>query len=199
MRPFDFETQSDSLPLRTRSNSILLLLVALGMFAVGMYYRNNALTATIIFRDEVNGVRAQLPANWLIDTEEPGTILQVEDVGGSAFNAVIKISILTVGPDATPRNVVDQLTVQGPFQLPGYGLLETRTVQLGEDEATQIEYYYVASETNPFLETIPVVVQGVDLVVIRGNQAIIFTFQDDRRTFAEKRRYFDRFLASVDY
>lgn len=199
MRPFDFDDQESALPPRTRANSILVLIVLLVMFAVGMFYRNNALTATVEFQDELNGISAQLPANWLIDTDEPGIILQVEDVGGSAFNTLIQISIQTVGPDATPRNVVDQLTVQGPVQYPGYGLLETREVRLGEDDATQIEYYYVASEPNPFLETIPVVVQGVDLVVIRGNQAIIFTFQDDRNTFPEKRRYFDQFLASVEY
>lgn len=199
MRAFDFDAQDSQLPPQTRINSILILIVAVGMFAVGLYYRNNALTATVVFQDELNGISAQLPANWLISTEASGSILRVEDVGGSTFNTVIQISIQTVGPDATSRNVVDQLSVQGPFRFPSYGLLETRSVRLGEDEATQIEYYYVASESNPFLETIPVVVQGVDLVVIRGNQAIIFTFQDDQRTFEDKRRYFDRFLTSVEY
>lgn len=199
MRPFAFETASDDLPPRTRSNSLLVLIVALLMFGVGMFYRENALNATVSFQDEINGISAELPANWLIDTNEPGTVLQVEDVGGSAFNTLIQISIQTVGPDATPRNVVDQLTVQGPFRFASYGLLSTQSVRLGEDEAIQIEYYYVASEANPFLETIPVVVQGIDLVIIRGSQAIIFTYQDDRRTFEENRRYFDRFLASVEY
>ncbi|PJF44017.1 MAG: hypothetical protein CUN55_06110, partial [Phototrophicales bacterium] len=155
MRPFDFETHNADLPPRTRINSILMLLTALGMFALGMYYRNDALTATVAFRDEINGISAQLPANWLINTDDPNVVLRVEDVGGSGFNTRIQISIQTVGPDATPRNVIDQLSVQGPFQFPSYGLLETRSIRLGEDEATLIEYYYVASETNPFLETIP--------------------------------------------
>lgn len=197
MRPQDGGTPE--VPRHVTINSVLLIIVGLGMFALGMNYRNNALSATVFFEDQINGITAQLPANWLIDTEGPGYVLRVEDAGGGTFNSVIQIGVETVGENAAPRNVVDQINLRLSVELDNYKPLEIRPIQFGEDDATQITYAFVAVEPNPFVESVPVVVQGVDLVVIRGNQALIFSFRDNRETFETNRSYFDRFLASVEY
>lgn len=183
---------------RVTINSIMVIVVAAGMFFWGLNFRGNALNATILFEDQISGIRAQVPANWLLDTEGD-YILRAENLGEGAFNTQIQITVQTVGPSAVPRNVVDQLNVQGPARFANYESLEISDIQIGEDNATQIVYSFIASENNPFLETIPVVVQGIDVVVIRGSQAIIFTFRDDRSNFEENRIYFDRFLSSVEY
>jgi hypothetical protein len=199
MRPFEREDATDKTPRRVTVNSLLLIVVGLGMFALGMNYRNNALSATVVFEDQINGITAQLPANWLIDTESEAYVLRVEDVGGGTFNPVIQIDVETVGENAVPRNVVDQINLRLSVELDNYKTLEIAPVQFGEDEATQITYAFVSAELNPFLQAVPVVVQGVDLVVIRGNQALIFSFRDNRETFEVNRDYFERFLASVEY
>ena len=112
---------------------------------------------------------------------------------------MIQATIQIVGTDASPRNVVDLIDVQGPARLPTYRVLSTETTNLGESEAIQITYVYVETEENPFLESIPIVVQGIDLVVIRKNQAIIFTYRDAQQNFEKNRFYFDNFLATVEF
>lgn len=199
MRPQDtFDEQPES-SQRVAINSALLAIVALAMFALGMNFRSNALNATVLFDDQINGISGLLPANWLLDTESPEYVLRAEDVGAGAFNPLIQIDVQTVGEQASPRNIVDQINLQLSVELSQYTTLEIAQVQVGEDEATQITYAFVASEPNPFLQSVPVVVQGIDLVVIRQNQALIFTFRDNRVTFEDNRRYFDSFLASVEY
>lgn len=198
MRPFD-SPQSDDTDRSVALNSILIIIFGLGLFALGLNYRNNALGATVFFEDQVNGITAQLPANWLIDTESDRYVLRVEDVGAGAFNPLIQIQVETVGANASPRNVVDQINLRLSVELDNYKTLEILPVRFGEDEATQITYAFVAAEPNPFLQSVPVVVQGVDLVVIRGNQALIFSFRDNRETFETNLSYFDRFLVSVEY
>ena len=200
MSTFDigFEEQSQS-DRGVTLNSIFAIVIALGMLMLGLNYRSGALNATIFFEDQINGIQAQLPANWLLDTEGDTYILRAENLGDGTFNTQIQIAVQTVGENAVPRNIVDQLNVQGPALFANYDSLEIKDIPLGEDVATQITYSFVASETNPFLESVPVVVQGIDVVVIRGNQAIIFTFRDDRITFDENRIFFDRFLTTVEY
>ena len=185
---------------RITIHSILIAVTAMGMVFLGLVLRNGAFTATIAFNDEVNGIRAQIPANWLIDqTSEEDYIFRAENTGGRPFQTIIQVSVKIVGPDATPRNVVDLLEVEGPTKLAQYRVLSIEEIKLGDDEASQIIYTYVETDTNPFLESVPIVVQGMDIVVKRGNQAIILTYRDASVAFDLNRFYFDRFLNTVEY
>lgn len=199
MRPFEAE-QSSSPSRSIELNSIFAIVVAVGMLGLGLVMRNNSLGASILFRDQINGIRAQIPAQWLLDTSG-GTnyVFRAEDPNGKPFKTLIQVSIRTVGPDASPQNVVDSLNVIGPSRLSNYGVLSTEPSRLGEDEAIEITYYYVQTEPNPFVQAVPIVVQGVDLVVTRGNQAIIFTYRDASEVFEKHRFYFENFLATVEY
>ena len=196
----DFGRGEDDSSRRVAINSILIASMAIGMIVLGLVLRNSAFTATIFFNDEVNGIRAQIPANWLIDqTSEEDYIFRAENTGGRPFQTIIQVSVKIVGPDATPRNVVDLLEVEGPTKLAQYRVLSIEEFMLGDDEANQIIYTYVETDPNPFLEAVPIVVQGIDIVVKRGNQAIILTYRDASVAFDLNRFYFDRFLATVEY
>lgn len=201
MRQFEvFEEAEDLAPARRVSiNSVLAMMTVIVMMAGGLLMRQNALSATIQFDDDINGIHAQLPANWLLNTTSPNTVFQAINAGGLPYKTTIQVTIQTIGPEANPRNVADLLNVQGPARLSGYSVLDTESARLGEDEALQLTYVFVDSELNPFLEAVPIVVQGIDLMVIRGNQAIIFTFRDAAETFDENRFYFDNFLQTVEY
>lgn len=196
----DFGHADDDHSRRVTINSILMIIAALGMVFLGLIMRNSAFTATVFFNDEINGIRAQIPENWLIDqTSDEDYIFRAENIGGRPFQTIIQVSVKIVGPDATPRNVVDLLEVEGPTKLASYQVLSSEEFRLGDDEASQIIYTYVETDSNPFLEAIPIVVQGIDIVVKRGNQAIILTYRDASVAFDLNRFYFDRFLATVEY
>jgi len=68
-----------------------------------------------------------------------------------------------------------------------------------EQAATAMNYTYANIESDPFLETVPVVVRGIDILTIRRGQAIIITFLSDASSYNENYAYFERFLASLEF
>lgn len=199
----DFEPLNENIDTLERRriilNSLLAIVVTVALLGWGWLQRNSTINATIPFQDDINGIRAQIPVNWLLTEGGSSTIFSVQDPGARPFKTTLQISIRAVGPDATPRNVVDLLKLQGPLELPNYRSFGEETFQLGEDEALRISYVYVDNESNPFLASTPVVIQGEDVVVLRGNQALIITFRDAASTFEANYFYFENFLRTLEY
>lgn len=193
------ENENASESRRTSINSILAILITLGMMLLGVNSRESALNATTLFNDRINGISGQIPAQWLLDNNSSNYVFRAMNIGGLPYKTTLQVTTQTIGSQATPRHVVDMLNVQGPAKLSGYSELGTQATYLGEDEALQITYTFVETESNPFLQSAPTVVAGIDLVVIRGNQAIIFTYRDAIETFEQNRFYFDNFLRTVEY
>jgi hypothetical protein len=193
-------------PVRQRRvalNSLLVIGLALGMMGLGLVLRDSTLNATVEYPDPQNGINAQIPANWLLtkqnDNPAGDFIFRAQDVGGRPFATTIQVSLMTIGPDASPRNVADNLITQNNTRLSGYRHLSTEDTIIGEDEALRVTYAYVEDEPNPYLETKPSTVEGIDVIVIRGNQAIIMTYRDADTTFDDNRFYFDNFLRTIEY
>ena len=109
------------------------------------------------------------------------------------------MSLVPVGAEATPRNVVDTLTLQRAGRLSTYRVLSIEPSTLGESEALEMTYAYVQTDVNPFLSTVPVVVQGRDVVVIRGSQAVVVTYREERSRFDENEIIFDNFLDTLEF
>lgn len=201
MRDFEAVDSLDDPQLRRRIvfNSTLAVAFALMLLFWGWSQRNGAVNSVIAYDDETSGIRALIPLNWLLSQGEDGTVFRVENPSARPFKTTIQISIETVGPDAVPRNVVDLLKLQGPVRLPGYTSLSEERFTLGEDDAVRINYAYFEVELNPFLETAPIVVRGEDVVVLRGNQAIIITYREAEQNFEKNHFYFDNFLRTLEY
>jgi hypothetical protein len=194
------ETSLDAAENRriTLSNIVTVAFVVV-LLGWGWIMRGGAVNATVPFRDEINGINAQIPANWLLTEKEAGIVFRVEDPQARPFKTTIQISLQVVGDDAEARNIVDLLKLQGPLQLSGYRALSEETFKIGEDDAVRINYAYVSQELNPFLESLPIVVRGEDVVVLRGNQAVIITFRDADQSFDAHYFYFENFLATLEY
>jgi hypothetical protein len=184
---------------RVTLNSAGVIILTFALIALGMTFRNGILTATVPFADQENGIRGQIPQNWLLTSNQNDYVFRAENPNARPFKTQIQASLQPVGEDATPRNVVDLLAVQGPERLPGYNIQSIRQTNLGEDEAIEILYSFTESDPNPFLQSLPVVVRGLDLIVLRGNQAVILTYRDAAENFERNRQYFDRFLRTVEY
>jgi hypothetical protein len=67
------------------------------------------------------------------------------------------------------------------------------------EAASMMEYSFVFRERNPFQESIPIVVLGRDLLVIRRGQAILITYLADASIYQANLDIFDRFLASLNF
>jgi hypothetical protein len=69
-----------------------------------------------------------------------------------------------------------------------------------ERVATAMSYVFVAdSGGGAFLESVPVVVQGLDILTFEGDQAIIITFLSDADDFDDNLAIFERLLNDFEF
>ena len=185
---------------RQRWSLFLTLAFSAVALYVGTYLRDEALNATVTFVDSQAGIRAEYPENWLVNTTGDAAF-QVRDLATSGFKTTIKIAIQPINPDVTTeRNVLDALTLQRAQTLPSYTVQSVEAYTLpNEDEAVRVDYTFVAVAENPFLESVPIVVQGVDMLVNRQGQALVISFQYDVSTFQQNFAVFERFLDTLEF
>jgi hypothetical protein len=177
----------------------LAVLVALGGLAAGLLFKAQILSSAKPFRDLAAGILAQYPAGWLLDTEGP-YVFRAQDPETSGYPATIQVAVQSIGADASARNILDGQTLERAQTLAAYRPLQTESFSLPDGEpAIRHEYVYVATDPNPYLEDIPAVVRGVDVVAIKRGQAIIVTFRVEADRFEEESWRLDQFLASLEF
>ncbi len=199
MTVIEITTARDELSYRQRwGHYFVLLFGALALF-IGINLRDSALNATKVYTNSQAGIRAEYPENWLID-EGGSYIFRVRDVSQVGFKTTIQVAARPISSVTTERNLVDALTLSRSQTLASYTAFSTRPFLLpNEVQATAVTYTYVASESNPFLESIPVVIEGLDILAISRGQAIIITFLSDSRTYDTNYPRFEQFLASLEF
>jgi hypothetical protein len=198
MNNFSPLDQPPALSFVQRWNTYLVLVTAAMMLALGLTMRNTALTATQPFENLEAGVRAQVPRGWLIDTAGPDFVIRAQDPDALPFKTLLQISVLPIGPDATPNKVLDLLTMQRAARLPAYRELLRADQTLRGEPAKRMEYVYTQDERNPFQATVSLVVQGVDVVVLRRGQAVVITYREERSAFDDNLYRFENLLQTVE-
>lgn len=192
--------QSDELTFRQRWASYLTIIVALTALALGFALRSRALNATTRYENRQAGIAASYPQNWLLDEGSGSMVLRVQDPAAIPFKTTLEIALLPVGPDAHPADIPDLLNMTRARTLATYRPLEIVPVRLANgQQGLQMQYAYVASEENPFLQSVPIVVRAVDIIVLRSNQALIITYRADAQSFEQNRHYYDNFLRSLEF
>src|SRR5690606_40570434 len=107
--------------------------------------RDSALNATVTLVDLEAGVRAQVPSGWLIDRRGGDYVFRAIDPNALPFKTLLQVSILPVGPDATPANVLHQIEIDRPLRLPGYQVIARQNVTLrdGDRKSTRLNSSHV--------------------------------------------------------
>lgn len=197
--PIVFNEERPGLTFAQRWNTYLSLALAGVVLFLGLAMRDSALNATVTLEDLEAGVRAQVPSGWLIDRSTGDYVFRAIDPNALPFKTLLQVSILPVGPDATPANVLHQIEINRPLTLPGYQVIARQNVTLRDgSDAIRLTYAYFESEQNPALETLPVVVEGVDIVVLRGAQAVIVSYREERSRFEENLYRFESMLNTLE-
>ncbi len=181
-----------------RWNTYLAAIVVLVALFFGMNMRRSALNATQTFEDLEAGVRAQVPFGWLIDAKSDEYVFRAEDPDALPFKTMLQVSVMTVGPDATPNLVLDLLNMQRAPRFSTYREIARFDETLRGDPAKRMVYAYTQDERNPFQASVPIVVQGVDVVVLRRGQAVIITYREERSDFEKNLGRFEDLLATVE-
>ncbi len=181
-----------------RWNTYLALLMAAGVLLLGITLRDSALSATQTFEDLEAGVRAQLPSAWLLETGGEDFVVRAQDPNALPFKTTLQIAVLPIGPDATPNTVLDLLTMQRAPRFSTYKEIARSDEALRGDPAKRMTYAYTQDERNPFQASVPLVVEGVDVVVLRRGQAVIITYREERTAFDANLYRFEDLLQTVE-
>jgi hypothetical protein len=178
-----------------RYASVLTVLVTVVALALGMLLRQSQLNSTISFVDRTAGVQTRYPSNWLLDTEG-NYVMRVRDPAARPFKTTYMIRVIPASPQTSVRNVLDSLTLQRSSELAAYRVL---SVQQTSEQVTQMDFAFVDTDPNPFLQRLPAVVLGTDLVVLDGNRAIVVTLMASENVYARELPRFQRFFAALSF
>jgi hypothetical protein len=165
---------------------------------IGLGLQNSALTATTLYSNPQAGIRAEYPQNWLLDSDGD-YVFRVRDMAQLGFKTTIQISVLPVTLNTTARNLLDTLILNRSQTLSEFSVLSRASITIQDDQpATQMRYTFAFSEEDPFLESQPTIVQGVDILTLQGGQALVITFLADQATYARDFPYFEQFIRALD-
>ncbi len=187
---------------RQRWSHYFVVSFAIVAVLIGIGQRDNKLLATTPYVNIIAGISARYPQNWLLDTPTNGEyVFRVQDMANLGFKTLIQVQVRSVGELTTPRNLLDEIAFRRAQTVTGYRSLTVADFNLPNEETPgrALRYVYVAAEANPFLESLPVVVAGIDVLFIQRGQAIIITFQSDARDYANNYSVFEQFLNSLEF
>lgn len=170
------------------------------MLFVGLNLRDSTLNATRSYTNLEAGIQADYPQNWLIDTEGD-YVFRVRDFSEIGYPTTILVAVRPVAANTPPRYLFDALTLNRSQILASYKVLASSIPFTLPDEtsASTMEYTFVAAGNNPFLESVPIVVRGIDILTIRRGQAIIITFLSESSDYDKNYAIFQRFIGSLEF
>lgn len=178
-----------------RYASILALAVTALALALGLLLRQGQVSSTVSFVDRTAGVQTRYPSGWLLDTDGD-YVMRVRDEAARPFKTTYLIRVVPASPQTSVRNVLDSLTLQRSSERAAYQVL---SVQETSETVTRMDFAFVDTDPNPFLERLPVVVLGTDLVVLDGDRAIVVTMMAAEDVYARELPRFQRFFAALSF
>jgi len=175
--------------------------LAWGVIAVAIVLniRAGIFNTVSVYTNNEAGLVATYPSGWLLD-EDGDYIFRVRDMQQIGYKTTYEVNLRPIGPTTTTRTITDTLAMQRSQTLAAYRIFATDPFPLSQDpDARQITYTYVDTQTNPFLETIPDVVVGIDIVAISRGQAVIITLRSDPEILERNREQFFRFVDQMEF
>jgi len=193
------EASRSGLTIRQRWSTYLTLLTALGLLAFGLSRQTAALNRKTFYSDTETGISVLYPANWLLD-QQGDYVFRVRDMARTGFKTTLQVALIPIGADVQARNIADRLTLSRAQSLTDYSVLAIEPYDLASEAAgTGVLYTYVARESSPFLEGLPEVIVGYDVLVIARGQALVATFRAEAGLYEAEFRVFEDFLRSLAF
>lgn len=181
------------------SHYLALIFTGIGLL-IGLNLRDSTLNVTTQYTNPQAGISAQYPQNWLLEEGGEEFIFRVRDTSTLGHNTSIQVGVRPISAQTSARNVFDALTLERAQTLAKYEVISEEPFVLPDETVTSaMTYVFVASPTNPFLQSIPVVVEGIDILIIERGQAIIVSFLSSADTFEANLPILQQFLRSLEF
>jgi hypothetical protein len=197
------QAEAKPIPWETsfRYDAFVIGLFVLALVA-GLGLKTWALTRATISADLDFHLSLSYPAMWTRHTEK-GTLLSIRDLQSEGtFKVSFSVAARQLEPPAT--GPVQDL-VQPHIAERGEGLTAFRVLKTGETTvdglaAAEISYAYVDDAPwSPLQTSLPVVVQGIDILVVRDTDLYVFTFAAPAPSFAQQAETLEAILRSVQF
>ncbi len=191
---------STELSFRQRWSHYLALMFAVAGLLIGLNLRDSTLNVTTQYTNPQAGITALYPQNWLLEEGGSDFIFRVSDTAALGYNTSIQVAVRPISSETSARNIFDSLTLARAQTLAKYEVIAEDAFVLPDETTTSaMTYVFVSSPTNPFLQSIPVVVEGIDILIIERGQAIIVSFLSSADTFEENLPMLQEFLRSLEF
>jgi len=197
MSVVEFVGEGVELTQRQRWSHLLTILLGIVSIVVGIGLRDRALNATQRYVDSQAGIEAEYPLGWLLDTGAD-YIFRVRDMAAAGFKTTIQVSVQPVSTEMTENDVLTSISLRRSQVLTAYNPVAPESfVMPNEEIAVAARHAFVATDLNPFLESVPVVVLGIDILTIKGGQVLVVTFRASAELYDEFFPIFERFLGDL--
>jgi hypothetical protein len=148
------------------------------------------------------GLTVHYPQGWLL---KPADNLAFQAVNPNAadFKTAYQVQTMPIvaGDAVTPTLALalNNFSLSRAQGQTAYRLFDTREGQPLDGQPTmEATYAYVLKGNDLFSQRLPVVVQGLDIAVARGDQAVIFSLLASKDAFAAAEMDFRRFVESAE-
>ena len=181
---------------RERRAELAVLALVLVALLLGLALRQRVMSETVPF--EAGDISGECPARWLRQMgDDP--LLRAEDPLGGLFNTVLELRVVALAEEAEVALALDALALDRARGSSSYRALGTDTVVVGGETAMQRRFVYVYDDPNPYLQRLPVVVQGAELALRDDGRVIVATLLAAEDEFDSEQARFVDFVESLEY
>ena len=171
-------------------------------FLLGWAVKAWAEGGTKSFTDPETGLTLDYPAGWLMGSAGD-YVFKARDPHSGPFKITYQVTADKLDP-AHPMSLVDAVnmtSVSRARKLTAFRLLDIETV--GEEgqspSAIWSSYVYVEEKPDPFRESLPAVVLGLDYTAVKGGYLYTFTLLASGADFDEAEKDFKAFLQDAGF
>ena len=182
---------------RDRWADWLVVGVVIVALLVGWAVKAWTVSGTESFLDPETGLALNYPAGWLMGSAED-YVFRARDPQSGPFKITYQVTAGKLDP-ARPVSLVDAVnatSVSRARKLTAFRLLDIETV--GEEgqspSAIWSSYVYVEKKPDPFRESLPVVVLGLDYTAVKGEYLYTFTLLASEADLNEAEKNFKAFI-----
>lgn len=154
------------------------------------------------YTNDAAGLTVRYPQGWLVKPAE-GLAFQAVNPDAGEFKTTYQVQTVPIAAGSAMTSTLtvalNNLSLSRAQGQTAYRLFDVVEGEpMGVQPTMEATYAYVAAGNDLFSQRLPVVVQGLDIAVGRGDQAVVFTLLAAKDAFAAAERDFRRFVASAE-
>lgn len=185
---------------RQRWANLLVLILGLTGIVISLALRERVLGATVRYDNLQAGISAAYPPGWLLEEAGSDYVFRVRDLAAPGFATTLQVAVQPFAGESAARNIFDLLSLQRSQSLAAYAVTAVEPYMLPDGSATSVmRYSFVHTGDNPFLREAPVIVNGLDVLIVKREQALVITYRARAELLERERPHLRRFLQNLDF